>query len=154
MLERMTYETRATLESMCHGVMYSLEVDDMWGLFDSFAWHQWHHEIASDSFVRPSLISYDLHDYLSLMCSYCQSFDHDVNFYCYYGISNACYTKLYATIETMNDRHECFIGKMREYGLLHETNPSSSFPRHKVSLYNDYKSSLPVEPILMIDSLA
>ena len=30
---------------------------------------------------------------------------------------------------TMNNRHECFVRKMRECCLLHETNPSPSSPR-------------------------
>jgi len=71
MLERMTYETRATLESMCHGGMCFSDIDDMWDLFEYLAWHQWHNEIASDSFVCPSPIFYGLHAYSPLMCSYC-----------------------------------------------------------------------------------
>jgi len=37
MLARITHETRATLESMCYGGLYSLNADDMWDLFESFA---------------------------------------------------------------------------------------------------------------------
>jgi len=59
-LEGITYETRAILESICYGGLCSLDVDDMWDLFESLALHQWHHEIASESFVYPSPISYDL----------------------------------------------------------------------------------------------
>ena len=36
-LEGITHETRATLESMCYGGLYSLNADDMWDLFESFA---------------------------------------------------------------------------------------------------------------------
>ena len=33
-------------------------------------------------------------------------------------------TKLDAMIETMNEQHEHFVSEMREFGLLHETDPS------------------------------
>ena len=52
----------------------------------------------------------------------------------------------------MNEQHECFVGKMRECGLLHATDPSPSSSRLEVSIYNDYESSLPLEPTFMIDS--
>ena len=39
---------------------------------------------------------------------------------------------------------------MRECGLLHETNPSPSSPRLEVSLYDDYKSSLPSKSDFMV----
>jgi len=102
-LEGITHETRATLESMCYGGLCSLDVDDMWNLFESLAWYQWHHENASKSFVCPSLISYDLHAYSSLVCSYCQSFEHDANSCPYYDIFDACYAKLDVVIEVMNE---------------------------------------------------
>jgi len=41
---------------------------------------------------------------------------------------------------------------MRECDLLHEIDPSPSSPRLKVSLYDDYESSLPLEHKFMIDS--
>ena len=53
----------------------------------------------------------------------------------------------------MNERLEYFFGKMRENGLLHETDPSPSYPRLEVSPYDDYESSLPLEPDFMVDSL-
>jgi len=34
-LERITHETRATLDSMCYGGLCSLNVDDMWDFFES-----------------------------------------------------------------------------------------------------------------------
>ena len=52
----------------------------------------------------------------------------------------------------MNERHECFVGKMRECGLLHGTDPSPSSPRLKVSLYDDCESSLSLEPDFVVDS--
>ena len=97
----------------------------------------------------PSPISDDLHTHSSLVCSCCQSFDHDTNSCPYYDISNAYYAKLNAVIEKMNERHQCFVGKMRECGLLHETDPSSSSPRLEISLYDDYESSLSLEPDFM-----
>jgi len=36
-LEGITCETRATLESMCYGGLCSLNVDDMWNLFEYLA---------------------------------------------------------------------------------------------------------------------
>jgi len=151
-LEGITHETRATLESMCYGNLYSLDVDDIWGLFESFAWYQWHFEIASESFVRPSPISYDFHAYSPFVFSYCESFDHDANFCPYYDIFDDCYARLNAIIETMNERHECFVGKMREGGLLYETDLSPPFSRLEVTLYDDCESSLPLKPTFTIDS--
>jgi len=114
-LEGITYETRATLESMCYGGLCSLDVDDIWDLFEALPWYQWHHEVASnESFVCPSPTSDDLHTHSLLMYSYCQSFDHDANSYPYYDISNACYVRLNALIETMNARHECFVAKTKK----------------------------------------
>jgi len=100
----------------------------MWDLFESLAWHQWRHEIASEPFVCASPISYDLHTYSPLMCPYYQSFDHDANCCPYYGISDACYARHNAVIEIMNERHECFAGKMKECGLLHEISHIPSSP--------------------------
>ena len=74
MLEGITYETQIALESMCHVGMCSFDVDDMFNLFESLAWYQWHNENAIESFVCPAPISYDLHTYFPLRCSYCQSF--------------------------------------------------------------------------------
>jgi len=34
LLEGITYDTRATLESMCYSGLDSLNADDMWNLFD------------------------------------------------------------------------------------------------------------------------
>ena len=53
----------------------------------------------------------------------------------YYDISNESYTKLDAMIEIMNERHEHFVSKMREFGLLHETDPSLVIPLLESSLY-------------------
>ena len=40
-LEGITHKTRATLESMCYGGLCSLNVDDMWDLFEYLASSQW-----------------------------------------------------------------------------------------------------------------
>jgi len=116
------------------------------------AWYQWQHEIASESFECPSPTSYDFHAYSPLVCSYCHSLDHDANSCPYSDIFDECYAQLNAMIGIMNERLECFVGKMSETSLLHETNPSPSFPRLDASLYNDYESSLPLEPDFMADS--
>jgi len=90
---------------MCYGGLCYSSVDDMWDLFESLTWHQWHYECANKSFVRPFLPPYDLHaqspcidqfrsvcahhsSYTHDVCSYCQSFDHYVNYYPYYDVSD------------------------------------------------------------------
>jgi len=60
-LEGITHETRATLESMCYGGLCALNVDDMWDLFKSLTSYQWQCECVRESFVYPSLHPYDLH---------------------------------------------------------------------------------------------
>jgi len=60
-LEGITHETQAILESLCYGGLYSLNVDDMWDLFEYLASSQWQHECASDSFMYASPPPYDLH---------------------------------------------------------------------------------------------
>jgi len=61
MLKGITYETRATLDSMCYAGMCYLSIDDMWDLFEYLASYQWHYEYASESFVCPSSHLYYLH---------------------------------------------------------------------------------------------
>jgi len=115
------------------------------------------HENASEFFVCPSPIPNGLHaqspcvdqfrdsfhhrsSYSLLVCSYCQSFDHDANSYPYYDIFYECYAKLNAMIATLNERHMHFVSEMRECGLVHETGPSLPSPRPKTSLYDDCDS--------------
>ena len=45
-LEGITHETKATLESMCYGSICYLSVGDVWDLFESLGWHQWHYELC------------------------------------------------------------------------------------------------------------
>ena len=52
----------------------------------------------------------------------------------------------------MNERHEHFVSEMTEFGLLHETDPSSPIPRLESSLYDDYESSLPLESNVVDDA--
>jgi len=70
----------------------------------------------------------------------------------YYDVFNEAYARLNVMIETMNDRHEHFVSEMREFGLLHETYPSLSIPRLESSLYDNYKSSLPLESSVVDDA--
>jgi len=86
------------------------------------------------------------------ICSYCESFDHDVNSCPDYDISNEAYASLNAMIETMNERHEHFVSEMRECGLLHETGPSLPFPRLESSLYDNCESTLPLESLVIDDT--
>jgi len=46
---------------MCYGGLCSLDVDDMWDLFESLALYEQQYEYASESFAYPSPPSYDLH---------------------------------------------------------------------------------------------
>jgi len=116
-----------------------------WDLFESLAWYQWHHEIASESLECPFPISYDLHAYSPLVCSYCSSFEHDVNSCPYYDIFDECYARLDSMIGTMNEQHRRFVSRMRECSLLLETDPSLPCPRLEARLYDDCESSLPLE---------
>ena len=169
MLEGITHETRAPLESMCYGGLCSLNVDKVWDLLESLSSYQWQYECASESFVCPSSSQYDLHaqspyvdqfrdgcnhhsSYLVDVCSHCQSFNHDVNSCPYYDIFDESYVRLDAMIGTMNERHENFIREMREFGLFYETNPSLPIPRLESSLYDDYESSLPLESNVVNDA--
>ena len=40
-LEGITHETQATLDSMCYGGLCSLNADDMLDFFESLAFYQW-----------------------------------------------------------------------------------------------------------------
>jgi len=55
-------------------------------------------------------------------------------------------------METMNEQHTHFAGEVREFGLLHEINPSLPFPRLKACLYDDCKSFLPLESNVVDDT--
>ena len=85
-------------------------------------------------------------------CSYCQSFDHDVNSCPYYDVSNEAHVRLNAMIETMNGQYTHFLSEMRKCGLLHETDPSLPSLRLKSSLYDDCKSSLPLKSNIVDDA--
>jgi len=154
---------------MCYGGLCSLNVDNMWDLFEFLAFYQWQCEYASESFVCHSPPLYDLHtqslcvdqfrdacdhycSYPRDVCSYCQSSNHDVNSCPYYDIFDESYVRLDAMIGTMNERHENFIREMREFGLFYETNPSLPIPRLESSLYDDYESSLPLESNVVNDA--
>jgi len=71
----------------------------------------------------------DHHSSYPLACVNYQSFDHDVNCYPYYDVTDESYAGLNAMIETMIEQHTCFVSEMWEYGLLQETDPNLPFPR-------------------------
>jgi len=154
---------------MCYGGLYFLNVDDMWDLFEYLASYRWQHACDNESFACPSPPPYYSHaqstytdqfrdacDHYSSYpldaCSYCQSFDYDVKSYPYYDISDESYAKLDAMTETTNERHEHFVSEMREFGLLHETDPSLPIPMLESSLYDDYESSLLLESNIVDDA--
>ena len=60
-----------------------------------------------------------------------------------YDMSNESYARLNAIIKTMNERRKHFVSEMKEFGLLHETDPSLPISRLESSLYDDYKSPFP-----------
>jgi len=136
-LEGITPDTRAILESMCYGGLHSSAVDDMWDLFESLAWHQWQYDDARDSYHHYSYYPY-------VLFSFCQSFDHDVHSCPYYDISYECHARLSVMIGKIHEQHMRFVSEMRECGLLHGTDPNLASTRLEVSLYEDYESSLPL----------
>jgi len=79
-LEGITHETRATLESMCCGGLFSLNVDDMWDLFESLASYQWQCECASESFMSASPPLYDWHAQSSCVNQFRNAYDHDYSY--------------------------------------------------------------------------
>ena len=80
-----------------------------------------------------------------MLCSFYQSFDHDVNSCPYYDVSDECYARVDAMIGTMNEQHERFDSRMREHSLWHETDPNLPCLRLEARLYDDCESSLPLE---------
>ena len=61
-------------------------------------------------------------------------------------------SRLNAIIKTMNKRCEHFVSEMREFGLLHDTDPSLPIPRLESSLYDDCEYSLPLESNIVDDT--
>ena len=137
-LEAIINETQATLEFMYYGDLCYLNVDDIWDLFESLASYQWNCECASEASVCPSPPPPDT-------CSYCQSFDHDVNSCPSYVVFNDSCARLDVLVETIKEQQDHFVSEMREFSLLHETDPSLPIPRLESSLYDHYESSLPLE---------
>jgi len=151
LLDEITYKTQAIRKLMCYGGLCSLNVNDMWNLFESLDCYQWQCECANESLVCPSQPLHVLYaqspsidkfkdfcnhhsSYPHVVCCYCQSFDHDVNSYPYYDVYDESYVRLNAMIETIDEQHEHFISEIREFGLLHATYPKLPSPRLKASL--------------------
>jgi len=69
-LEGITHETWATLESLCHGDLCLLNADDMWDLFESLASYQWQFECASEALYTlphlPMIYPLNLHVWINL----------------------------------------------------------------------------------------
>ena len=87
-LEGITHETRATLESMCYGALCLLNADDMWDFFEYLAFYQWQYDWANESFACSSPPPYDLYtqsscvDQFSDACDHDSSYPHDLCSYC------------------------------------------------------------------------
>ena len=73
---------------MCYSGLCSLNVDDMWNLFESLASYQWQCAYVRESFMFPSPPLYDLHaqspcvDQFRDVCDHYPSYPHDVCSYC------------------------------------------------------------------------
>ena len=52
----------------------------------------------------------------------------------------------------MNEQYEHFVSEIREFGLLHETDPSLPIPKLESSLYDDNESSFPLESNVIDDA--
>ena len=83
--------------------------------------------------------------YRHVLCSYCWSFDHNVKFCPYNDVPNELYSSLNAMTETTNEQHKYVVSEMKEFRLLHETDPSLPLRRLKVSLVIDSETSFPLE---------
>jgi len=75
------------------------------------------------------------------VCSYCQSFDQDMNSCLYYDVSNESHVRLNAMIEAITEQHTHFVSEMREFGLLNETYHSLPSSRINASLFDDCEST-------------
>jgi len=81
---------------MCYGGLHSLAVNDIWDLFESLASYQWQSHDARDLYHHYSSYPY-------MLCSFCQSFDHDVHSCPYYDVSDVCHARLSAMIGKMHE---------------------------------------------------
>ena len=139
---------------MCYGGLCSLDIDDMWDLFKSFASYQWQCESTSESFAYSFPPPYGLHaqspciDQLKDLCHHYSSYLHVACFFAnlltmmwiffpYYDIFDKSYVRCDATIETMDERHKFFVGEIRKFGLLSKTEPNLPFFRLEASLEDD-----------------
>ena len=105
-LEGITPESRAILESLCYGGLHSLGVDDMRDLFESLAWHQSQSDDARDPYHQHF-------SYPHVLCTFYQSFYHDVHSCLCYDISDEFHARLSAMIGKMHDQHMRFVSEMR-----------------------------------------
>ena len=71
----------------------------------------------------------------------------------YYDVFDECYARLDVMIGAMNEQHERFASRMREWSLLHETDPSLPCPRLEARLYDDCESFLSLESNVVDEAL-
>jgi len=69
--------------------------------------------------------------------SFCQSFEHDVNYCLHYVVYDESYPRRNAMTETMNEQHTQFVSEMMEFGPLHETDPSLPSSRLEANLFDN-----------------
>jgi len=139
---------------MCYGGLSSLNVDDMWDLFEYLASYQWQCECGSESFTLPHLpmiCMLNLHVWINLgmlVITILPALLMHVliaNFFTMIRI-------LVPLIMFNDEQHEHFVSEIRDFGLLHETKPSLPIPRPGSSLYDDYESSLLLESNVVDDA--
>ena len=93
------------------------------------------------------------HPYYSrVVCSNCQSSDHDASSYPYYVIFDGTFVTLNNVIEKLNEQNATFENYLREYHLSHETNLSLPSSRPKVSFCDDHESSFPLKSNFVVDT--
>ena len=85
-------------------------------------------------------------------CSYCQSFDHDVNSCPSYDVFNDSCARLNVLMEKMKEQQDHFVSEKREFSLLYEIYPSLPIPRLESNLHDDYAFSLPLESNVVDDA--
>jgi len=69
----------------------------------------------------------------------------------FYAFNDSC-ALIDVLMETIKEQQDNFVSKMREFSLLHETDPSLPIPRLAFDLPHDYASSCPLESNVVDDA--
>lgn len=137
--------------------------EEVWGFFEYFAHETWEFEnarwtlgystpgpyaydvqpYATDQLVDPYFQPPHIPQYAPVMCTYCQSYNHNTNSCPHHSISNAPYVGLEKLVEKFVENCSRISNECRELGLVHEIDSSPSSSRHEVCRYDDCESSFP-----------